>query len=137
MTRDALAEFEALFNDEAADELAKSDRATDRLVDLLELSVDAVEHMILHGEPTAKLNAIAKILPLATKVAEKRQNAEMDRVIQTARAMFLEMFPERAAIEELNEEIDAEFEIPVFEELDDPDVAPVHDPGLPELTDPG
>lgn len=127
---DPLAEFERLFSDDSADAIAKSDELSDHVISIMHLGLDTIEQLILHGDDSTKLNALVKIFPLATKVAERRTDAELNRVVETCRAMFLEMFPERAALESEYAEIEQEFEIPVFS-AEVEQQAPIHAPMFP------
>lgn len=93
--------FDALFDDDTlAAELASDDRLTQRLVGIVELGLDVVEELILTGDTATQLGALQKILPLATKVADKRQDAMYARIVEVAREMLMEVFPDRQAIED-------------------------------------
>lgn len=98
MTDRALDRFESLFDDEAALILSDSDILTDRLVELVETGLDVIEAILADGSEDMKIAALTKILPLATKVAEKRQDQSLAHIITEARNMMLEVFPDRTAI---------------------------------------
>lgn len=102
MSRDPqnLDAFDALFDDELLTQLASEDRLTERLVAIVELGLDIVEKIMLTGDDASQLAALQKILPLATKVADKRQDTMYARIGEELRAMFAEVFPDRQAIED-------------------------------------
>jgi hypothetical protein len=103
--------FDALFDDEALDGLTQSDELSDRLAELVSDGLTLIEAMMVDGDDDFRLTAILKILPLAVRVLDKRQNATQDRIAQTMRAMFTEIFPDRLAVEQ------------TFDALSDPDLA--------------
>ena len=92
--------FDALFDDDILAQLAADDRLTDRLIDIVETGLNVVELILASGDINSQLAALQKILPLATKVADKRQDATFARIGEELRAMFGEVFPNRQAIED-------------------------------------
>lgn len=134
MAHDALAEFEALFDEDSADAIAESDQATERIISIMNLGMDVIEDIIMNGEPNAQIAALTKIFPLAVKVAERRTDAELNRVVKTCQAMFLEIFPNRVNVEEQFAEIEAEFDIPDFSASVEDEQAPVHQPPVDPST---
>ena len=64
--------FDALFDDDILAQLAADDRLTDRLIDIVETGLNVVELILASGDINSQLAALQKILPLATKVADKR-----------------------------------------------------------------
>ena len=67
--------FDALFDDDILAQLAADDRLTDRLIDIVETGLNVVELILASGDINSQLAALQKILPLATKVADKRLDA--------------------------------------------------------------
>ena len=92
--------FDALFDDDILAQLAADDRLTDRLIDIVETGLNVVELILASGDINSQLAALQKILPLATKVADKRQDATFARIGEELRSMFGEVFPNRQAIED-------------------------------------
>lgn len=90
--------FEALFTDETAELLSTSDALSDRLVEIVELGLDTIEAMIVDGDDQLQIAALQKILPLATKVAEKRQDASTANMLEVMRQMMMEVFPDRESL---------------------------------------
>lgn len=100
MASDALDRFEQLFTtDDAAELLATSDELSDRLVDIVEMGLDVIEQILVDGQDDTRIAALQKILPLATKVAERRGDAALKHLHSTMRDMMYEVFPDRTALE--------------------------------------
>lgn len=108
--------FDALFDDDILAQLAADDRLTDRLIDIVETGLNVVELILASGDINSQLAALQKILPLATKVADKRQDATFARIGEELRSMFGEVFPNRQAIEDAY--------APLLEPDDDADPSP-------------
>lgn len=85
--------FDALFDDETLAELTRNDELTERLAQIVGDGLDMIEALMVDGEPDMQLAAVVKILPLAVKVLDKRQNATLDRIADELRRMFAEVFP--------------------------------------------
>ena len=102
---DSFAAFDALFDDDTLEELTRSDQLTERLAEIVSDGLSIIESLMVDGEPDMQLAAVVKILPLATKVLDKRQNATLDRIADELRKMFGEVFPDHAAIEAQFEEL--------------------------------
>lgn len=92
-TEDQFAAFDALFDDETLAELTRNDELTERLAQIVGDGLDMIEALMVDGEPDMQLAAVVKILPLAVKVLDKRQNATLDRIADELRRMFAEVFP--------------------------------------------
>lgn len=96
----ALDRFDALFtDDDTADLFTSSDQLTDRLVEIVETGLDVIEAIMVDGEASIQIAALQKILPLATKVAEKRQDATFANITEVMRQMMFEVFPDRTALQ--------------------------------------